>query len=226
MITTIGFGLLAALLVGSALYVVRATNLVHSVLGLGVTLSITALLYALLEANFVAGVQVLLYVGGVVTLMIFGVMVTRRHDGIVVRSDSANEVRGLLGGGGIFVLLALSILESDLPSSPVGPAPSTASLASELLGPHVVAFEALSMLLLAAIVGAIVIARRRDFGEPRQDLVTRARAAREALRVEALRAEAEAPSPEPAASDAAEPPRADEALPSTDGSVPAQEASS
>lgn len=166
MITTIGFGVLAALLVGSALYVVRSTNLVHSVLGLGVTLSVTALLYALLHASFLAGVQVLLYVGGVVTLMIFGVMVTRRHDGIVVRSDSSHEARGLLAGGGLFVILALAILESDLPSSPAGPAPTTSMLAAELLGPHVVAFEVLSVLLLAAIVGSIVIARRRDFGEP------------------------------------------------------------
>jgi len=165
-ISTIGFGVLSALLIGSAIYVVRAQNLVHAVLGIGVTLSATALLYAMLEASFLAAVQVLLYVGGIVTLMIFGVMVTRRHEGLAVRSESKSEVRGLLGGGGVFVVLALAILESELPSSPVGPAPAIASLAGELLGPHVIAFEALSMLLLAAIVGAIVIARRRDFGEP------------------------------------------------------------
>jgi NADH-quinone oxidoreductase subunit J len=175
-ITTIGSGVLAALLLGSGVFVVRSTNLVHSVLGLGVTLSATALLYALLEATFLAGVQILLYVGGVVTLMIFGVMVTRRHEGLAVQSESRNEIRGLLGGGGLFVVLALAILESELPSRPTGPAPSTSSLASALLGPHVIAFEALSLLLLAAIVGSIVIARRRDFGEARKDPVPAARA--------------------------------------------------
>ncbi|MCA9610204.1 MAG: NADH-quinone oxidoreductase subunit J [Myxococcales bacterium] len=167
MISAIALGVLATLLLGSAVFVVRSKNLVHGVLGLGVTLSATAIVYAMLGASFLAGVQVLLYVGGVVTLMIFGVMVTRKHDGIAPTSESQSSWRGLLGGGGIFALLAWGILESDLPAAPVGEAPTTNDIAAALFGPYVLAFEALSLLLLAAIVGAIVIARRRDFGAPR-----------------------------------------------------------
>ena len=81
----LGFGLLAFLLVGfPAIRVVTSGDLVRAVLWLAATLLGTAVVYALLHAPFLAGVQVLTYVGGVVTLMIFGVMVTRKHDGTTV----------------------------------------------------------------------------------------------------------------------------------------------
>jgi len=76
MIGVIGFAIVAASVLLAAIFVIRSVNLVHAVLWLGVTLGGTAVLYAMLGASFLAGVQVLLYVGGVVTLMIFGVMLT------------------------------------------------------------------------------------------------------------------------------------------------------
>ena len=71
---SIAFGLVAACALASAIFVVRSANLIRAVLWLGVTLLATAVLYAMMDASFLAAVQVLLYVGGVVTLMIFGVM--------------------------------------------------------------------------------------------------------------------------------------------------------
>ncbi len=148
----------------SAVFVVRAKNLVHAVLWLGVTLLGTAALYAQLNAPFLAGVQVLTYVGGVVTLMIFGVMVTRRHEGIDRRGrDAQHGARGSSSRRRSSASLASrSWRAADDRRAPLIVAPeSTRSLAGAARR-HLIAFEALSLLLLAAIVGAVVLARERD----------------------------------------------------------------
>lgn len=164
MIATIAFAIVAAGLLASALCVVTARNLVHAVLWLGVTLTITGALYAMLGASFLAGAQLLLYVGGVVTLMIFGVMVTRRHDGLAVASEGTSPGRGLFAAAALFGVIAAAVARSDLPAGEARI--DTAELATGLLTTHLLAFELLSLLLLGAIVGAIVIARRRDAGTP------------------------------------------------------------
>ncbi len=164
MMGTIAFAIVAALMLISALLVVSSKNLVRAVLWLGVTLTLTAALYAMLEATFMAGVQVLLYVGGVVTLMLFGLMLTRRHEGLLVPADSGTPLRGILGAGAVFGLLASATVHSTLPQAPATEATSATVLGRAILGTHLIAFEALSLLLLAVLIGAIVIARRRDFG--------------------------------------------------------------
>lgn len=167
----IGFAALSGLMVVSALLVVQSTNLVHAVMWLALTLVATAGVYAMIGASFLAGVQVLLYVGGVITLMIFGVMITRRHEGIVVPADTGDgleRVRGMVVAGGLFGVVAAAVratpglfeAPADLP-----PLPSVGELGKAILTTHLVAFEILSLLLLAAMIGAIVIARRRDPGE-------------------------------------------------------------
>lgn len=161
----LGFSLVAACAALSALLVVRSANLIHAVLWLGVTLVATAALYAMLGASFLAGVQVLVYVGGVITLMVFGLMITRRHEGIIVRAEQANAFRAGAAAIGLFGLLALAISSTrDLDAGPVAPAVTTGELGRALLGEHVLAFEVMSFLLLGAIIGAIVIARRHDPG--------------------------------------------------------------
>lgn len=167
----IGFAVLAGLMVVSALLVVQSRNLVHAVMWLAVTLIATAGVYAMLGASFLAGVQVLLYVGGVITLMIFGVMITRRHEGIVVPADGGSggeRFRGVVIAGGLFGVVAAAVRATpglfDVPAE-VPPPPTVAELGKAILTTHLVAFEVLSLLLLAAMIGAIVIARRRDPGE-------------------------------------------------------------
>lgn len=160
--TDLGFFLAAAVTLGGALLVVRAQNLVRAVLWLGVALVATAALYAMLDASFLAGVQVLVYVGGVVTLMIFGVMITRRHEGLVVLAESHGTLKGAAVAGGLFAVMALAIHKTPGLDGPVPPRVSTAEIGRALLSTHVLAFEAVSFLLLAAIVGAIVIARKKD----------------------------------------------------------------
>ncbi|MGZ6080568.1 MAG: NADH-quinone oxidoreductase subunit J family protein [Myxococcaceae bacterium] len=159
----LGFGLLAFLLVGfPAILVVTSGNLVRAVLWLAGTLLGTAVVYGLLHAPFLAGVQVLTYVGGVVTLMIFGVMVTRKYDGTTVGIDGTNRVRGALAALAFFGIVASAIFRTDLSELTAVEPPSTQDLALALLDRYLIAFEVASVLLLAAIISAVVLARRRD----------------------------------------------------------------
>jgi NADH:ubiquinone oxidoreductase subunit 6 (subunit J) len=161
-IATGGFFLIALILLASSVQVVRTRDLVRAVLWLAVSLLATAALYALLDAAFLAGVQVLTYVGGVVTLMIFGVMVTRRHEGATHAAGSAGWLRGFLAALALFVVLTVAVLRSHLPATAAEHETTVAALARSLLGQHLLAFELASLLLLAALIGAVVLARRRD----------------------------------------------------------------
>lgn len=172
MTEAIAFGIASALAVLSAILVVRTSNLVHAALWLGVTLLVTAGLYAMLGASFLAGIQVLLYIGGVITLMLFAVMITRRHEGLVVPADSGGRGRAAAAAIALFGVVAAAIRATpglDGPPRIEGTAAAelpaqatTADVGRALLGQHVLAFEVVSVLLLAAVIGAIVIARRRD----------------------------------------------------------------
>ena len=168
MITSLGFGAVAACAVLSAIFVVRSADLIRAVLWLGITLIATAALYAMLGASFLAGVQLLLYVGGVMTLMVFGVMITRRHEGIAtVTADTVEPVRGAFVAVTLFGAVASAIVKTeglDAPLAQPPPLVTLADLGRAILYEHVLAFEVLSLLLLASIIGAVVIARRRDPG--------------------------------------------------------------
>ncbi|MBL8922597.1 MAG: NADH-quinone oxidoreductase subunit J [Myxococcaceae bacterium] len=157
-----GFTLISLIVVVSAFFVVRAQNMIHAVLWLGLTLLGTAAFYARLNAPFLAGVQVLTYVGGIVTLMIFGVMVTRRHESLEAEAATVAPERGLIFASAIFVMLSVVMWRSAATIPSPAPVASSADLARVLLNEYLIAFEALSLLLLAAIVGAVVLARRRD----------------------------------------------------------------
>ena len=158
----IGFGIIAACLALSALFVVTSKNLVRGVLWLSVTLITTAALYILLGAEFVATIQVLLYTGGVITLMLFGVMLTRRVEGVTIENPQGRRGLALFISGGLFVLMARAILASDFETSEPQTKIDATVVGRSILSEHLLAFEVLSVLLLGAMIGAIVLARRRD----------------------------------------------------------------
>ena len=161
--TEVAFGVVAGCMLLSALFSVAAENLVHGVLWLGSTLSLTAVLYLMLDAPFLAGIQLLLYVGGVMTLMIFGVMLTRKHGDLAVPRERRHRSRAAVVAAGLFGALVAAVVHTDgLSRMPVG-STSTAELGRALLGEDLLAFEVISVLLLAALIGAIVLARKRDF---------------------------------------------------------------
>lgn len=164
----IGFIIVALAILGAGSRVVTAQNLVHTVLWLALTLLSTAVAFIMLEASFLAAIQVILYTGGVLTLMLFGVMLTHRDEGFVtVRNPHHRVLSGLVLGGAVFAMLAGAIVRTPLPANPA-PAATTKSLGVAFLTEHVLAFEVLSLLLLAAVLGAIVLARKRDAGDEQE----------------------------------------------------------
>jgi len=154
------FSLLGLVTVGASVQVVRATDLVHVVLWLALSLVGTAGLYVLLDAGFLAAIQLLLYTGGVITLMLFAVMLARRDGGAVPAGGSAGTLRVLPVVISLLVLVVLAILGggAKLGTAPVTPQQLGATVMDDLMLP----FEALSALLTAAMVGAIVLSRRKD----------------------------------------------------------------
>ncbi len=162
MINDIAFAFVALSIAIAAFFVVTCRDLVRAVLWFTVALLAIAALYAMLDAPFLSGVQVLTYVGGVATLMIFGVMLTRRHAGGRAEADNASKPIGALAAVAMFALMATAILKTDLTATTSAPARTTREVAHALFDEQLLAFEVLSLLLLAAIVGAVVLARRRD----------------------------------------------------------------
>jgi NADH:ubiquinone oxidoreductase subunit 6 (subunit J) len=151
---------LGAVALGSGLLVVTTRHVVRAGLWLVVTLGAIAGLYLVLTAELVAWVQVLLYVGAVVVLLLFAVMLTRAPIGA---SDDLDRPRwpGALVGGGAGLGLATLFLIGYRWMRVGLPAPGTAErLGGDLFHTWVLPFELVSVLLLAALVGAIVLARR------------------------------------------------------------------
>ena len=159
---TLGLTSLGLLVLGASLGVVLARNLFHSVLWLALTLVGTAGLFVLLHAEFLAAVQVLLYAGGVVTLAIFAVMLSERIAGARVTHESRGRGLAALASAGVAAVLVATVASSPLPSVSSAPAVGPGDLASAFLGEFLLPFEVLSVLLVAAMVGAIAIARRTD----------------------------------------------------------------
>ena len=164
MLETLAFWVPAALLVASALGVVLSKNLFHSVLWLALALTSTAGIFLSLQAEFLAAVQLLLYAGGIVTIVVFAIVVTQR----LVGERLSHTTRNLAGGAilaAAFVAIvvdavARSPLEQARPAMPVGDL--TRTIGEQVLTRYVLAFELLAVLMLAAMLGAVYFARPDD----------------------------------------------------------------
>lgn len=161
----IAFSVLALSLVVGALGAVHARRLVSAILWLGVLLFSTAVLFITLEAPLLGGIQILLYVGGVMTLMIFGVMLTGAESTASEQPRVRTTVRAALAALAIFATLAAAILKSPAPSGEPSAKVSISAIGESLVTTNLLAFEVLSILLLGAMVGSIVLARRSDASE-------------------------------------------------------------
>ena len=157
----VAFFLIAAVMAGAAIAVVTVKNVVHAALSLVVVLAGVAAQYILLQAEFVGLVQVLIYIGAVIILFLFGIMLTR--DPMRRNSDLDNKQRwAALGVSGLILVTLVSLLVEAFDGQEIAlqtPTP-TEALADSIFRTYVVSFEVVSMLLLAALVGAIVLARK------------------------------------------------------------------
>ena len=150
---------LGAVAVGAGALVVTSTHLVRSGLYLVVSLGAIAGLYLVLGAELVAWVQILVYVGAVVVLLLFAVMLTRAPIGPSTDLDRPPGPSALIGAGvglGLAALFADAFRWIEYPRREPGTAER---VGTEIFGTWVLPFEVLSILLLAALVGAIVLSR-------------------------------------------------------------------
>ncbi|WP_103500801.1 MULTISPECIES: NADH-quinone oxidoreductase subunit J [unclassified Streptomyces] len=164
------FVLVGVVVLGAAVLCVTSRQLVHAALYLVVALGGLAVQYLLLTAEFIAWVQVLIYLGSVVVLLLFGLMLTRAPIGRSADADSRNRPVALVVALAAAVTLVTLVvdafrttwIELDVPHG------RSDALGESLFRYWVLPFEALSVLLLAALVGAIVISRtgRADSSAP------------------------------------------------------------
>jgi NADH-quinone oxidoreductase subunit J len=157
------FALLGAVAVAAALLVVGSANLVHAALWLVVTLGALAGCYLLLTAEFVAWVQVLIYVGAVVVLLLFGLMLTRAPIGYSAELTSGNRwAAAIVAGatGGTLITVIIEAFRREYIELHGGVAGASRGIGETIFRYWVLPFEILSVLLLAALVGAVVLSRR------------------------------------------------------------------
>ena len=159
----VGFGIIAAVMVIFALRVVSSSNVVHAALSLVMVMAGAAALYVLLAAEFVAVTQVLVYIGAVMVLFLFGVMLTRAKLG--KEGDLNNKNWGV---GIPVAILLLGVMVYALGDgwartkidATGGSVVSTTAISDLIFSPYILPFWGLSFVLLAAVIGAIVLARK------------------------------------------------------------------
>ena len=163
MLHTLFFYVLAIILVVSALAVVTSKNLFHAVLWLALALTGTAGIFLLLDAEFLAAVQLLLYAGGIITIVVFAIVVTERLVG-----ERLTQTNMRIGGGALISLVLLGFIVNVLRKSPLPAARPEMSvdltrvLGELVLTRYVLPFELLAVLMLAGMLGAIYFARPED----------------------------------------------------------------
>jgi NADH-quinone oxidoreductase subunit J len=161
------FYLIAAVMIGAAIAVVTTRNVVRAALYLIVVFAGVAAQYLLLAAEFVAVTQILVYIGAIMVLMLFGIMLTRAKIGREVDLTHDYWYVGVGTGLLLAAVMGYSLLdafgddplpEDRLVADVAGS--NTATISDSIFADYLIPFEVVSVLLLAALVGAIVIARK------------------------------------------------------------------
>jgi NADH-quinone oxidoreductase subunit J len=161
-VTNTFFGIIALVSVAAALKMVSTDNVVHAALYLLIVLSGVAAVYVILGAEFAAATQVLVYIGAILVLLLFGVMLTRARIGADTDLDHDQKWIGGLVAVAMGAVMGYSLWEAfedvKLPGDRL--VQRTDVVADAIFSTYIVPFEALSVLLLAALIGAVVVARR------------------------------------------------------------------
>jgi len=155
------FYLVAALTLGSALIVALSRNIVYSAFSLLGTFMGVAGLYALLAADFVAVIQILVYVGGILVLIVFAVMLTHRIDDVAVSNRSVGRLPAALIIGAVGIIMGVGVVAARwAQKAEVQVAPTTYGIGDAFLGPYILPFELASVVLLVVLIGAVVVSRK------------------------------------------------------------------
>ncbi|MCF7796133.1 MAG: NADH-quinone oxidoreductase subunit J [Lentisphaeria bacterium] len=156
------FWVIWALVAVSAMVVAFSKNLVYSVFSLLATFIGVAGIYIFLNADFLAVTQIVIYVGGILVLLVFGIMLTNRIVVAKITQSSLQRTTGLVVVGAIFLVLVLTLLNQTWPlATSAAEFDSTVNNIGELLfGDYLILFEVASVLLLGALIGAATLARK------------------------------------------------------------------
>ncbi|MFJ7510710.1 NADH-quinone oxidoreductase subunit J [Peribacillus simplex] len=160
LIAFIGLALVA--IVGGVL-LITLTKVVHMVIALVFTFLGIAGIYMLLSAEFVAIVQILIYSGAITIVMLFGIMLTKHQENDAPAKGGWGNFSLLAAIAGFAVAVYLGIYNLDIPVQPTAlHEENTKQIGIELFSKYVIPFEVMSVLLLVALVGAIVLAKKDD----------------------------------------------------------------
>ena len=154
---TVGFWVVAVVLLASSLAVVLTPNLFHAVLYLAAALVATGVIFLLLDQPFLFAVQLLLYAGGVVTIVVFAIMLTERLVGERIRQTSRHLVNGAIVAAAVFAGVAGFLLQAPLTTvRPQPAADATVAIGRALVGPFAVTLLLLGVLTRRNAVGILL----------------------------------------------------------------------
>ncbi len=159
LLATLVFFAFVALTVGSAMVVVFHSRIIYSAFALLFTLVGVASMYVYLGADFMAAAQVMVYVGGILILIIFGVFMTTRISSLEIPQITHQRYLALIPVGLLAVGLGWLIWTTPWASNPAPAGPTSAELGRLLLTDYLAPFEMASVLLLAALIGSMRMAR-------------------------------------------------------------------
>tara|TARA_B100000686_G_C16777010_1_gene969153 strand:+ start:296 stop:793 length:498 start_codon:yes stop_codon:yes gene_type:complete len=155
------FAILALLMIVAAFKVVSTKNIVHAALWLVLVLAGVAGQFLLLGAEFVGVTQILVYIGAVIVLLLFGVMLTKASIGEEENINMPNRALPAVIATLMFAVMSYAIIDTyrgeKLPEETVT---NAATVSDSIFSDFIIPFEAVSVLLLAALIGAVVIARK------------------------------------------------------------------
>ncbi len=157
------FYIFGAITAVSALYIMLTKNILYAAFALILTFIGVAGIYVFLGAEFIAVTQILVYVGGILILLVFGIMLTNRLSGKKIVSPAYHKLMGLIVAGGLFAILFKGILEANFGAlnwidKSKGAESSIPQFGLTLMTDYVLVFEIIGVLLLLALIGAVRIA--------------------------------------------------------------------
>lgn len=158
----IAFYLLAAGTLAAALGTACGSRLLHSALLLTASFIGTGCLYILLDADFLGAVQFMVYSGGIAVLIVLGIMLTHRPSEEEKGAGHAHRYSAGAIAGGFVLFLLLAVLQTPLPAMMFSVQDTVSELSELMLGRYILGFEAAAVLLLAATIGAILLARGEE----------------------------------------------------------------
>ena len=164
-ISSVLFVLLAIGIVGGGLAVVTLRNVIHSAIAMMVCFGSLAGMYALLGAPIVAAAQVLIYLGAISVLILFAIMLTQAGDANLPAPFHRQMPIAIVIAVGVVALVGWAALQTDWPTAAEMAGVAVDALAQALFDRYALPFEIISLLLLAAIIGAIFLARRPEEDE-------------------------------------------------------------